>query len=132
MKSSVLQESKRKSSHQRELALARWDSEGGAGPCRKQVDVASGNGTSHRPPRASAELVQLCIRVIALENLVIALLADGSEDQLRLARSMAIHVTPRPGFTQHRMTLHAATQIRHLIKRAAFFRDAAPLARSSD
>jgi len=34
----------------------------------------------------------LRIRVIALENLVIALLAESSQHQLNLARSMATHV----------------------------------------
>ena len=36
-----------------------------------------------------AELVQLHIRMNALENLVIAMLAKGSEQQLELARKMA-------------------------------------------
>jgi hypothetical protein len=119
-------ETRRKAAFQRELALARWDNEGGAGPRGRQVDAKSGDGLARWPLRASAELVQLRIRVIALENLVISLLAESSEQRLGLARSMAIHVSPRPGFTHHRMTLHAATQMRHLIKRAGFFRDVTP------
>ena len=125
-------ETRSKASHQRELALARRDTEGGAGPRRKQADATPGNALSHRPQLASAELMQLRIRVIALENLVITLLAESSEQQLVLARSMAAHVAPRPGFTHHRMTLHAATQMLHLIKRAVFFRDAKPPALRAD
>ena len=69
-----------------------------------------------------AELVQLRIRVIALENLVISLLAETSDRQLDLARDMAVYVSPRPGFTPHRSTLHAAAQMVHLVERASHFR----------
>jgi hypothetical protein len=127
-----LHQTRRKPSEPRELALARWDAEGGAGPGRSQIDAPTGNGLSHEPPGASAEVVQLRIRVIALENLVITLLAEGPAQQIRLARSMALHVSPRPGFTHHRVTLHAATQMRHLIKRAAFFRGTTPRSLQSD
>ena len=54
------------------------------------------------PPLENAELVQLQIRVIALENLLIALLAQASEQQLDLARHMAAHISPRAGATPHR------------------------------
>lgn len=122
MKRSARQQTRRKASDPRESALARWDGEGGAGPGGSQIDHATGEVPSRRSVGASAELAQLRIRVIALENLVITLLAEGPAQQFLLARSMAIHVSPRPGFTHHRPTLHAATQMRHLIKRAAFFR----------
>jgi hypothetical protein len=111
-------------SSQREGALARWDNEGGAGARRWQVHVPASTGASRLPQRRSVELDQLRIRVIALENLVITLLAESSDRQLDLARAMATHVAPRPGFTHHRMTLHASAQMRHLIKRAAYFRGA--------
>ena len=80
-----------------------------------------------RPAAAStaAELAQLRIRVIALENLVIALLAQTSGRQLELARQMATYISPRPGFTHHRPTIHAAAQMVHLVDRADHFRDAA-------
>jgi hypothetical protein len=47
------------------------------------------------PKMANAELVALHIRVIALENLVIALLAGASDRQLELARDMAPYIAPR-------------------------------------
>jgi len=113
------QDASRKDTRQRETALAPWDGEGG------QPDPSSRDASADSSRQASTALVQLRIRVIALENLVITLLAESSERQLDLARSMATHVAPRPGFTHHRMTLHAATQMLHLIKRAGIFRVAA-------
>lgn len=74
------------------------------------------------PPLTNAELVQLQIRVIALENLVIALLARACESQLDLARDMAAHISPRPGFTPHRLTIHAAAEMISLVDRASKFR----------
>ena len=74
------------------------------------------------PALTNAELVHLRVRVIALENLVIALLADGSEHQLAVAREMATYISPRPGFTQHPLTIHAAEQMTHTVERAQRFR----------
>jgi len=70
----------------------------------------------------NAELVQFQIRVIALENLVIALLAQAREPQLDLARDMAAYISPRPGFTPHRLTIHAAAEMISLVDRASKFR----------
>jgi hypothetical protein len=74
----------------------------------------------------ATECAQLRIRIIALENLAVALLAQASERQLALVREMATHISPRPGFTAHRPTLHAADEMRSLVVRAARFR-AAPV-----
>jgi hypothetical protein len=74
------------------------------------------------PPLTDAELVQLQVRVIALENLLIALLAHAPERQLALGREMANHISPRAGFTPHHLTLRAADEMRSLIDRAAPFR----------
>jgi hypothetical protein len=74
------------------------------------------------PPSTQTELAQLRVRVVALENLVIALLAQAPDDQLLLAREMAIHISPRPGFTRHRLTLHAAGEMLSLVDRARRFR----------
>lgn len=70
----------------------------------------------------SAEFMQLHMRMIALENLVISLLAESSGRQLDLAREMAAYISPRPGATPHRMTGQAALQMRHLARRALHFR----------
>ncbi len=85
--------------------------------------------TAHRvafgaPLSTQTELAQLRVRVVALENLVIAMLAQAPEQQLLLAREMAVHISPRPGFTRHRLTLHAADEMLSLVDRARRFRTA--------
>jgi len=70
----------------------------------------------------NAELIHLRIRVIALENLIVTLLADGSDQQLELAREMASYISPREGITQHPLTIQAAEQMVDIINRAEHFR----------
>lgn len=72
----------------------------------------------------AAEQANLHTRVIALENLVIALLADATDAQRARARSMAQYILPRSGFTPHPLTLQAAADMNHLIDRAEFFKAA--------
>ena len=109
-------------SRQRQSALSRWEDEGGAGVRRSRIVLTSSKSKPRVPQLAMAELVQLRIRVIALENLVIGLLAEASDKQLDLARKMADYISPRPKFTRHRSTIHAAAQMIHLVDRAAHFR----------
>jgi hypothetical protein len=107
----------------REKALSRWDSEGGATHHGSQAGLtAEGAGSDREPQLTNAELVQLRVRVIALENLVIALLAGGSNRQVGMAREVADYISPRPGFTQHRLTTRAAAHMIDLLWRAAHFR----------
>ena len=73
------------------------------------------------PALTNAELVQLRVRVIALENMVIALLANAPPSQQALAREMADYISPRPGYTPHAVTIHAADQMRSLVDRADRF-----------
>jgi uncharacterized glyoxalase superfamily protein PhnB len=70
------------------------------------------------PAPTDVELVQLRVRVIALENLMIVLLAEASDDQRDRARDMAATISPRPGSTQHPLTIHAARQMLNMIERA--------------
>jgi hypothetical protein len=113
-------------SQQHRLALSRWDNAGGAGLHRPQEGLVSGEVQPEVPQLTNAELVQLRIRVIALENLVITLLAEASDRQLDLAREMAAYISPRPGFTHHPLTIHAAAQMIDLVQRAGHFRVAPP------
>jgi hypothetical protein len=102
-------------------AISKWDTDG---------EVSDGglvHGFAETPqatdlPLTNAELVQLQIRVIALENLLAALLVDASDQQLSLAREIASGITPRPGFTPHRLTLHAAARMTNLIDRSDHIR----------
>jgi len=109
-----------------QAALSRWDNEGGAGPCGPQMAHISAASPSEVPELTNAELVQLRVRVIALENLVISLLAVAPDRQLDLAREMAAFISPRPGFTHHPLTIHAASQMIDLVDRAGHFRAVKP------
>ncbi len=100
----------------RRRALSRWDNEGGA------IESAAHTTPSVIPELTNAELVHLRIRVIALENLLIAVLAEGSDRQLQIAREMASYISPRPGFTQHPLTVQAADHMTDLADRAVHFR----------
>jgi hypothetical protein len=100
----------------RRRSLSRWDDEGGALasiPHEAHADV---------PDMTNTELVHLRIRVIALENLLIAVLAEGSDRQLQAAREMADCISPRPGFTQHPLTAQAAKHMTDFVDRAVHFR----------
>lgn len=105
-------ESQSLASRQRQTALSRWDNEGGAQPA-----------PSDTPDLTNAELVQLRVRVIALENLVIALLAEGSDRTQTVVREMATYISPRPGFTHHPLTIHAAAHMVQLVDRAIHFQE---------
>jgi hypothetical protein len=89
----------------------------------KRLDLRGGRTHRHTPVN-QRELVQLRVRVIALENLVIALLAEAGDRQITLAREMAACVSPRPGFTHHPLTIHAASHMIDLVERAGQFRSA--------
>lgn len=112
------------STRQRQSALSIWDNEGGASP-----GVRRGHADAPSPPIAApadATRMQLHIRVIALEHLVITLLTAASEQQLDAARDLAACITPRPGRTPHPLTIHAAARMIHVVERADRLRLAAP------
>ena len=104
------------------MALSAWDNEGSAGPRGAWADFI--NDQPVIPERTNTELVQLRVRVIALENLVIALLANANatDQTVAAAAEMAAIIAPRPGATHHPLTTHAATQMTDLVGRAAHFR----------
>ena len=104
----------------RARALSRWDNEGGA------LESVPQGAHADIPDLTNAELVQLRVRVIALENLIITLLAEGSDRQLQLAREMAEYISPRPGSTQHPLTIQAADHMTDLVDRAIHFRTVQP------
>jgi len=106
----------------RRLALSRWDNEGGAGLGGSQDVLPSNPVQSAVPELTNTELVQLRVRVIALENVVISLLAQSSDRQLDRVRDVAAYIAPRPGFTPHPLTIHAAAEMVHLVERARHFR----------
>lgn len=106
----------------RQAALSRWDNEGGAGNEALPTGAKSRKVPPAGPKLTNAELVHLRIRVIALENLVISMLAEASERQLDHAREMAAVIMPRADATQHPLTTHAAEHMVDLVQRACHFR----------
>ena len=105
----------------RRRALSRWDNEGGA------IALIASDALLDVPDMSNAELVQLRVRVIALENLVIAMLSEGTDRQLQIARDMASYIAPRTGFTQHPLTKQGAHHMTDLVDRAIHFRTLPPL-----
>ncbi len=95
--------------------MSRWDNDGGA--TAAPIDI---------PALTNVEVVNLRVRLIALENLVIALLAEGSDRQQAIVREMATYITPRPGFTQHPLTVQAAAHMVQLVDRAVHFQEIPP------
>ena len=110
----------------RKRALARWDNEGGAEPDGPQAASAPVEGEAPMPENGRAEIASLHVRVIALENLLISLLATASDRQLELVGEMASYIAPRPGFTHHALPTRAAAHMIDLVERASHFRDAEP------
>ncbi|MDQ2764180.1 MAG: hypothetical protein M3Y22_12085 [Pseudomonadota bacterium] len=110
----------------RKRALARWDNEGGAEPDGPQSASAPVEGEAPMPENGRAEIASLHVRVIALENLLISLLATASDRQLELAGEMAAYIAPHPGFTHHALTTQAAAHMIDLVERASRFRDEEP------
>lgn len=106
---------------QRQRALSRWDNEGGAEPDGPQTALELVDGQPSFPKMGDAEFTALHVRVIALENLVVALLAKASDQERERAREMASYISPRPGFTRHPLTMHAGAHMIHLVERARRF-----------
>jgi hypothetical protein len=103
-----------------ETALSRWENEGGA-----IAQIASLDCVVSLQIHLSmhTELDHLRIRMIAIENLLITLLAQADDPPREMGREMATYISPRPGFTPHHQTLEATAQMRHLVKRARHFQD---------
>jgi hypothetical protein len=59
--------------HQREMALSRWDTDGGHGHSSLQRGLCSEAELADVPQLTDTELVHLRVRVIALENMLISL-----------------------------------------------------------
>ena len=111
----------------RHRALSKWDNEGGAGRDGPKESHAHVLPDPDIPNLTDAELIQLRVRVIALENLMIMLLAEGSDRQLALARETATYISPRAGFTHHPLTLQAAAHMDDLVDRALHYRSVDPV-----
>jgi hypothetical protein len=112
---------------QRQRALARWENEGGAVPSSLPEAMNVAEEPPPFPKMDDAEFQALHVRIIALENLVIAMLAAGSDQDRALAGEMASYISPRPGFTRHPLTTHAAAHMSDLVERAVRFSSRRPV-----
>ena len=110
----------------RKRALAGWENKGGAEPDGPEAASVHDEGEPPMPENGRPEIASLHVRVIALENLLISLLATASDRQLDLVGEMASYIAPRPGFTHHALTTRAAAHMIDLVERASHFRDADP------
>lgn len=113
-------DSEKDASYNLRRALSKWDEEGGA------LSAVPHELHKNVPHMTNAEMVHLRIRVIALENMMIAVLTEGSDRQRELAREMADCISPRPGYTQHPLTTQAAKHMTDLVDRAVHFRTLKP------
>ena len=102
-----------------ERAVARWENEGGA---RADPDTATSRATVVGEV-GDAEAVNIRVRLIALESIVVALLASGTKDGSELVREMARYISPRSGATPHRLTIEAARHMLAIAERAEHCRD---------
>ena len=70
-----------------------------------------------------AELIQMRIRVIALENLVLAILAQSDDDVRQKVRERANEIEPREDASEHPLTGHARTEMLKLLARSERLRN---------
>ena len=117
--------SKAKESERAQLlarAVSKWDDEEAEGE-NSRVTPVSGALPTAALPLTNAEIVHLQVRVIAIENLLKVLLADATEEQLKLMRDVAGLITPQAGYTQHPLTIQAAACMMNLVDSAAHLRE---------
>ena len=98
-------------------SLSRWENEGGDTTGLHPHDRGSVVGEI-----GDVEDGNLRVRLIALENIVVGLLAGSPDSQSTLVREMADYISPRPGVTPHRLTLEAARNMIALVERAARYK----------
>ena len=98
-------------------AIGRWENEGGNTAGRHPHERGSVVGEI-----SDAADGNLRVRLIALENIVVALLAGAPDSQSTLVREMANYISPRPDTTPHRLTIEAARNMIALIDRASHYK----------
>lgn len=103
--------------------IGRWENEGGAPSTWQHDEPEQENYATVAGEIGDAQAGNIRVRLIAIENILVALLAEASDDRLELIREMAEFISPRPGMTPHRLTLEAARNMRAIIERAEQYRD---------
>ncbi|WP_265564121.1 hypothetical protein [Sphingomicrobium arenosum] len=70
------------------------------------------------PPLDHSELVQMRIRLIALETIVTGLLCDISTQQRAAIEQLALTISPKDGGQRHPLTELAAADVRKFFERS--------------
>ena len=83
------------------------------------MSTVNEDGSWDIPEPDHAELVQMRIRLITLENIVIGLLSGASDEQIDQIRKRADMIEPRPEASRHPLTELAAGDMRKFLERAA-------------
>ena len=83
------------------------------------MSTVNENGSWDIPEPDHADLVQMRIRLITLENIVLGLLSGASDEQIDQIRKRADMIEPRPEASRHPLTELAAGDMRKFLERAA-------------
>ena len=83
------------------------------------MSTVNENGSWDIPEPDHADLVQMRIRLITLENIVLGLLSGASDEQIEQIRKRADMIEPRPEANRHPLTELAAGDMRKFLERAA-------------
>ena len=83
------------------------------------MSTVNENGSWDIPEPDHADLVQMRIRRITLENIVLGLLSGANGEQIEQIRKRADMIEPRPEASRHPLTELAAGDMRKLRNRAA-------------
>lgn len=102
--------------------IGRWENEGGSVRAWHRQIPAEENLNAVAGEIGDAEAANIRVRLIAIENIIVALLANAPDDRLELIREMADFISPRPGMTPHRLTIEAARNMLAIVERAGHYR----------
>ena len=83
------------------------------------MSTVNEDGSWDIPEPDHAELVQMRMRLITLENIVLGLLSGASDEQIDQIRKRADMIEPRPEASRHPLTELAAGDMRKFLERAA-------------
>jgi hypothetical protein len=112
--------------------IGRWENEGGAVTSWEHEAQPEFERATVVGEIGDAEAVNIRVRLIAIENIIVALLANAPDDRLELIKEMAEFISPRPGMTPHRLTTEAARNMLTIVERAEHCRRNADPSSSSE
>lgn len=102
--------------------IGRWENEGGSVRAWHRDMPVEVPSITVAGEIGDAEAANTRVRLIAIENIIVALLADAPDDRLELIREMATFISPRPGMTPHQLTIEAARNMVAIVERAEHYR----------